>query len=454
MLVNLLTSRNYSIMNMKNLKRTLKDKLSNTSSHKQRSAPPLFWRGGRGVRSIVALVLLLSARLFAQQTYTIDQALTEALKNNESIKASRWNERSQQQLKKTSFELPKTNFSLMYGQYNGFPNDNNFTITQNIPFTALGSQRALNNSLSAAAELKRASDENELIYQVKQVYHQLAFSKTFHALLLQQDSIYEGFLKSASARYRTGETNLLEKTTAETQRNDMKNRLHQSEAGIEQLRWQLQVLLHVKELPDISEEELQPLILNVEFDTIAWNANPALALSRQQIEVAEKSKKLEASKLAPDLMLGYFNQTLTGSVDLENGNIATGSKRFSGIQVGLALPIFFNAQQARVKAADYSQNATRSLYQSQRQQLSGQWQQALLEYQRNKTSLQYYDQSANVKADLILKQSSAAMRQGEIGYAEYLLSVRNALAIKEGYWQTVNALNQSIIYLEFLSAKK
>ena len=416
---------------------------------------PLLRRGGRGVRPTLATLLmfcLLTAH--GQTTYSIEQAIAEALKNNSGIQAVRWEEKQQQQLKKTSFDLPKTNVSLLYGQYNGFPNDNNFTITQNIPFTAFGSQRALNNSLSAAAELKRASSENELTYQVKQVYYQLAYAKTFHGLLLQQDSIFEGFFKAASARYRTGETNLLEKATAETQRNDMKNRLNQSRAGIEQLRLQLQVLLNSNAVPDISLNELVQLSWENATDTSALSANPALALSRQQVEVAIKARKLEATKLAPELMLGYFNQTLTGSINPENGNLATGSNRFSGIQVGLALPIFFGAQQARVKAAGFNQNASQNLYQQQRNVLASEWQQALQEYQKNKSSLQYYQESALLNADLILNQSSAALKQGEIGYAEYLLAVRNAITIKEGYWQTLNALNQSILYLEFLSAKK
>jgi heavy metal efflux system protein len=405
-------------------------------------------------KSIAIIFMFCATKIFAQNIYTIEQAVAEALRNNSGIQAVRWEEKTQHQLKKTSFDLPKTNVSLMYGQYNGFPNDNNFTVTQNIPLTAFGSQRALNNSLSAAAELKRASSENELMYQVKQVYYHLAYAKSFQGLLLQQDSIFEGFLKAASARYRTGETNLLEKVTAETQRNDMKNRLNQSRASIEQLRLQLQVLINSKELPGISINELTPLSWENATDTSAWSANPTLALSRQQIEVATKSKKFEATKLAPELMLGYFNQTLTGSINPENGNVANSSNRFSGIQVGLALPIFFGAQQARVKAAGYNQNASQSMYQQQRNVIASQWQQALQEYQKNKASLQYYLESALLNADLILKQSSAALKQGEIGYAEYLLGVRNAITIKEGHLQTLNAFNQSILYLEFLSAKQ
>ena len=408
----------------------------------------------RGAWVITLTFVFLTASVIAQSTYTVEQAVDAALKNNAGLQAVRWEEKTQQQLKKTSFELPKTSVSLLHGQYNGFPNDNNFTLLQNIPLTSLGSQRALNNALSVAAELKRSTSENELKYQVKQVFYQLVYAKAFHDLLLQQDSIFEGFLKAASARYRTGETNLLEKATAETQRNDMKNRLNQSRSGIEQLRLQLQVLLNTQETPDVAQNILVALSWTGTMDTTAWSTNPMLTWSRQQIDVALRTKKVEATKLLPELMLGYFNQTLTGSVNPENASVASSADRFSGIQVGLALPIFFGAQQARLKAAGFTQSAAQNRHLQQRNTLAGLWQQALQEYQKNKTSLEYYLESALINADLILKQSSAALKQGEIGYAEYLLGVRNAVLIKEGYLQTLNAFNQSIVYLEFLSAKE
>jgi cobalt-zinc-cadmium resistance protein CzcA len=76
---------------------------------------------------------------------TLEQAIETALKNNGSVQAATYNVESQRALKKTGFDLPKTNVSLLYGQYNSYSkNDNNLTVTQTIPFTAFGSQGALN----------------------------------------------------------------------------------------------------------------------------------------------------------------------------------------------------------------------------------------------------------------------------------------------------------------------
>jgi len=408
------------------------------------------------MRILIIITFTLSSIVgFAQSDkLTVQQAIDVALKNNVGIQATAYEVESQKQLKKTGFDLPKTNVSLLYGQYNGFPkNDNNITITQSIPFATLGSQASLNRSLLASYELKKAYTENELIYQVKQVYYQLAYVQARHELLLQQDSIYEGFLKSASLRYKTGETMLLEQTTAETQRNEVKNQLRQNESTVVILRTQLKTLLNSEGLPEISENGLTEISFDVSQDT-TLAANPFLSYMRQQVEVAKSQKKVEAAKFAPDLLIGYFNQTLIDVPNTETGAIATSKDRFTGIQVGVAIPLWFVPHQGRVKSAEFSRQAAESNYTHQQKTMQGQSQQAAQLYEKNRNSLEYYRSSALPNAELILKHSQIAFRGGEIGYAEYLLGVRNAISIKEGYLQTLNDYNQSIIYIEFLAGVK
>ncbi len=403
---------------------------------------------------IITFSLASLVGLAQSDKLTVQQAIDVALKNNMSIKSADYEIESQKQLKKTGFDLPKTNVSLLYGQYNGFPkNDNNITVTQSIPFAALGSQASLNRSRLASSELKKAYTENELVYQVKQVYYQLAFVMTRQKLLLQQDTIYEGFLKSASLRYKTGETNLLEQATAETQRNEVKNQLRQNESGVTILRTQLKTLLNSEALPEISENELTEISFDASQDT-TLSANPFLSYVRQQVEVAKSEKKVEAAKFAPDLLIGYFNQTLIDVVNSENGTVANNKDRFTGLQVGVSIPLWFIAHQGRVKAAEFNRKAAESNYTHQQNSMQGQWQQAAQLYAKNKNSLEYYSTSALPNAELILKQSQIAFKGGEIGYAEYLLGVRNAISIKESHLQTLNDYNQSVIYIEFLSGTK
>ncbi len=404
---------------------------------------------------IIIALTFWSYRMLAQKSgMSVEQAIEFALSNNAGIHAAANEVESQKQLRKTSFDLPKTDVILQHGQTNGYPNDNNLIVTQTIPFTALGSQASLNRSLIASSELRKAINENELVYQVKQAYYQLAYSQAHHGLLLQQDSIYEGFMKSASLRFETGETNLLEKTTAEVQRNEVQNSLRQSEADISGFKTHLRTLLNSEHNPEIQNTALKELKLNAPLDSSIFLSNPSLAYARQQTEVARSQKKFEASKFAPDLLIGFFNQTLIGTENFETGRLSTKNDRFTGIEVGLAIPLWFMPHHARVRSAEFRQRSTEENFENNLIQIRGQLQQAVQQYAKHKSSLDYYQTSALPNADLILKQSQAAFKEGEIGYTEYLMGIRNALAIKEAYLRTLNDYNQSIIYIEYLSGNK
>jgi cobalt-zinc-cadmium resistance protein CzcA len=362
---------------------------------------------------------------------------------------------SEKQLRKGSFDLPKTEVSLLYGQYNSYAkNDNNITVLQTIPFSVFGTQRSLNTALVTSGEMQKSVTENDIIYQVKQVYHQLALTNTRHILLQRQDSIYEGFLKSASLRYKTGETKLLEQTTAEMQWNESKNQLRQNEAEMVRLKMHLQILIGSPLPADMATDELATLTVENIPDTLGYKTNPSLAYMHQQIDVANREKKLQAAKLAPDLLVGFFSQTLIGTPDSESGNLATTSDRFTGFQVGISLPLWFVPHQARIKSAEFKRKAAESNFAYFETSLQGQLLQAIQQLNADKISLDYYTASGLPNSDRIIKQSQVAFREGEVDYAEYLLGIRNAISIQEGYLKTVNGYNQRIIYIEYLTGNK
>jgi cobalt-zinc-cadmium resistance protein CzcA len=403
---------------------------------------------------ILSSLILISCSfsLVAQDKLTLAEAIDLARKNNKEIAATSFDVEAQKQLKKTSFDLPKTEVGLMYGQYNSYEkNDNNITISQSIPLTAFGSQGKLNRALLGSVELQKSVKENEIVYRVKSIYHQLAFTNERKNLLQSQDSLFEGFLKSASLRYKTGESNLLEQATAESQRNEIKNQLRRIESDINVLQNQLRSLINVSFLPMATE--LDQLSLSTTLDSASISSNPELASARQDIEVADREKRNEAAKAAPELLVGLFSQTLIGTPN-ENGSPASSSDRFTGFQLGVAVPLWYGPHQGRVKAAEYRKRAVQNRYDQYQLNIRTEIAQANHRYENSKSSLEYYKTSALPNADLIIKQAQTAFREGEIAYAEYLLGLKNAIAVKESYLQTLNDFNQSIIYLEYLSGNK
>jgi cobalt-zinc-cadmium resistance protein CzcA len=402
---------------------------------------------------ITGVFAMLTIPAFAQEKMlSLSQAIDEALKNNSTIRAAYYNSESQRQLTKT-IELPKTEVTLAYGQYNSFErNDNNISVTQSIPFTAFGSQASVQRAMSKSLDDQKVAIENEIVWQVKRTYYQLLYTKAFGLLLQREDSLFRGFANAASARYRTGESRHLEKSTADQQLNEVQIRIGQNEVEEMNLRSQLMVLLNVKELPEI-DFGLQARQRDI-TDTSAWKRNPSLSYAASQVNVADSERKLQQARFAPDLQVGIFSQTLIGTVDADNGNVASGGDRFTGFQVGLALPLWFGPHRARVKAAEFTRLAAESKHVQLRETIRSQVNETARQLSVQQRNIDYYEKTALPNADTILRQSQIAFREGEIDYPEFLFSLRNSISVKENYLKALNDYNQSIIYLEYLTGQK
>ncbi|TDQ08590.1 CusA/CzcA family heavy metal efflux RND transporter [Pedobacter metabolipauper] len=414
--------------------------------------------GAKRTPVIAVLLFILTCGTVNAQTGPINrqQAIELALKNNPLMTNAGLEIGIQQEHKKAALEIPKTEFNMMYGQYNSqVKNDNNFSVSQTFPFPSVfGATAALGNAQLKGAQLKAAISKNELVLQVKQVYSSLQYLYELRKLLNKQDSINTGFVKSASLRYKTGESTLLEQTTAETQQNEIRNQLLLNEANISIYLSKLQVLLGLKTTVIIADRDLKAEDTAMVTDTAELKNNPLLELGKQQIEIAEKQKKLIGARSLPDITLGYFNQSLTGTQNVNGQEVFFDRMdRFQGLNIGLSIPLFFGAQKARVRSAELSRQQQVSGYESSENRLKGEYQQAIQEYQKNKNSLQYYQTSALTNATLILKNSKIAYQSGEMTYNEFLINLKNVNVIHENYLMALLQLNQSIHTLEYLSGK-
>lgn len=405
---------------------------------------------------MITVGMLISVTTFAQapKPVTLDVAIVQALQNNKSIQTAALDIDYFKQVRKTSSDVGKTTAMLMQGQYNSYASDQNITVTQAIPFpTVITAQHALGNSLVHGGELKKSMAENELVFQVKQVYYQLIFLQAKEKLLQKQDSIFNALVKATELRYRTGEARLLEKTTAETQHNEVKNMLAQTQADLLIYERLLGTLTGSDQLVTITTQTLEIRALSFALDSISMSVNPQLLYLQQQMDISTHERKVANARVLPDITVGYFNQTLIGTLNTA-GEKASRNVRFDGFLVGLSLPLWFAPQTAKVKAARLNEERTQKIYEYNQSVVQGQWQRAVQEYIKNSNSVQYYATSALKNADLLLAQAEAAFRGGEIDYTDYWLSIKNATQIEEAYLASVNNLNQSVINLEFLAGIK
>ena len=97
------------------------------------------------------------------KSISVDDAITTALKNNLELQSQQLNVQSSTILKKSVFELPKTNVNFQFGQYNSINQDKAFQVSQSIPFpTYYTTKSGLYKAELQSSELQKQATANEI----------------------------------------------------------------------------------------------------------------------------------------------------------------------------------------------------------------------------------------------------------------------------------------------------
>ena len=383
----------------------------------------------------------------------VEEAVKIALENNLELQSQQFNVQSSTYLKKSVFELPKTDVNFQYGQYNSINQDLGFQINQSIPFPTYYSAKSnLYKSELQGSQLRQQATANEIKAQVQYWFYQLHFLQNTKKQLQSLDSLFNDFVTASALRYKTGETNLLEKTTAETKRGEITQLLKQIETDYSMAYASLKALMNTSEDFTISDSgNFQPITLSNSFDTTLIANNPSLKFLYQQAIIAEKNKKVETASTLPDFKVGYFNQSLIGFQNVNGSDVYfDAGKRFTGFNIGVSIPLTFFSNAAKIKSLDFKQQALQKEADNGKLILQTQLQNAFAQYNQNLSQYNYFKSTALPNAETIIGTATLGFSSGEIGYIEYLQALQTATDVQLSYLQSVNQLNQSIVNINFL----
>jgi len=311
-------------------------------------------------------------------------------------------------------------------------------------------QRKLADNKIKSSEWQHKVSQLETATQVKQVYWQLAYLYASKSLLKEQDKLFEGFLKAAELRAQTGETGSLEKMTARSQALEIKNQFRQVSADIAVYNRKLKTLLNTSLTINTSDTVLKQIPFTPSAE--ALTQHPSLGLAQQEVEVSRTEKKLERSRMLPDLTIGYFSQTIDGTLDA-NGTPFRSGYRFSGIQAGIALPLWAAPNIAKIKAAGINETIVRNNSENFSKSLTSKYEELLQDASTFRSSVEYYENQAVPEALMIVDQSTLNYKAGSLGYFDYVLSLGRATDIRQNYLKALNGLNQTIINLQYLTGQ-
>jgi heavy metal efflux system protein len=405
---------------------------------------------------VIAFCIMNIQTSHAQQTLTITDAVASAINNSKALSIAELNIKIAQLQVKQAFELPKASVTLMYGQMNSYvKNDNNFSITQTVPFpTAMIAKRNLANAYAETVLLNKQQLTNELSLRVKQAYLQWQYTQALQAIALQQDTVFNEFVRVALARYKAGDVNELEYSNAQNQHQLIKSNMRQLTLQVSNAERQLLYLIGAINGNKLVSTALLANDLPTTLDTTQLAGNAQLAVLKADVKTSEQLKKVITTNLLPDITLGYFNQSLIGSgIDKSNTTLTTNSNRFQGIQLGLVIPLLSFTQSAKIKASNLSIQNVQSIYTKNENALRNELNTSIQQYLINKENVTYYEQSAKTHANKTLVQSNALYKKGEIAYTEYLYNMNNAFQIHQNQLQAIYSMNNAVYTIEYLLGK-
>jgi cobalt-zinc-cadmium resistance protein CzcA len=429
----------------------------------------LFSKGGfgnyfkrKGANSVsVILVLLFCSSYFSSvsaqpsRAVNLSQAVQMALDSNLEVRSSAYSVDIQKTLKGATWDLPKTNIDGQFGQFNSYTNDNSFTVSQSVAFpTVYMNQNKLSRANVKSSQFQLKVSQLDIATRVKQVYWQLAYLYSKQKLFNYQDSLYSGFRRAAELRAKVGETNRLEMINARSQSLEVKNSLQQVTADLAIYKQKLQMLLNVTSRVTPTDTILYRIDFLPVADSSVLAQNPSAGYAHQRVEIARLEKKLEQSRMMPDFSVGYFSQTIQGTQEVNGMPRTFGSgDRFSGIQAGIAIPLWFFPYSSKTKAAKLKELVSQTDEAYYSKALSGNYNSLLGEYSKFSNSIDYYEKQAVPEANLIIDQATRSYKAGAMDYLDYIINLSRALGIKQNYLDALNNYNQTIISIDFITGK-
>ncbi|HSF55467.1 MAG TPA: efflux RND transporter permease subunit, partial [Algoriphagus sp.] len=393
--------------------------------------------------ALMLLVLLtgMSFPAFSQtevQKLSLSQALEIAQEQNLSLLAAQKGVESASARSHAGWTIDKT--QVYYGfdkndiAENGVYN-RVWGVRQSIAFPSVYS--AQKNVLQAVEMQQNAQlqlSSRALSKEVSQAFVTALYWKELERNYSFLDSLYGEFARAATRRLETGESNLLEKLTAESKLREIDLKKAEAGRGVEISTNQLRQLLNIEEEIELVEEDFS-------FDEqVDLENHPAMMLYQSAYLQAESQTKVDRRTLLPDVNVDLFRGTNPG----EDARI------YPGFQAGIGIPLFFGSQSAKIKAGRFQQEQIMLESEAFKQKLQTNYSKIQTSLAQNRQVIEYYESDGNTLSVQLRDQAIRSFKEGEIDFLQYVQLIENSRNITLQYLQAKldYQLNQlELIYL-------
>nr|WP_314864826.1 CusA/CzcA family heavy metal efflux RND transporter [uncultured Flavobacterium sp.] len=387
----------------------------------------------------VVLFLLSTTIVMAQNTISErERIINLALENNKEIKASQLQLEKSNAAIQTAYSFDKTNVYYSYDQNNLAINNEPlrvFGIQQKFEFpTVYGAKR---NVLASEYEKEKARFElqkRKLTLTVSKVYEYIVYLQNQEKRYAYLDSLYQNFSKASKRRFELGETNYLEKITAQAKSGQIQTKKSQIEK---------EKLAQYELLNSLVQSEEKIIVLNTQMIplTISLSSSGKELHSIYLERITETYKKqlaLQKQHWLPDINVDYFQGRNNGL-----------SQSLYGFQVGLAIPILFSGTTSKIKVAQLDLKSWEQQKQHEEQKIARYLSQKENELTKYQEAINYYNKYGKKLSEEISKVANLSYKNGEIDFFQYIQSLENATAIQVEYLDTLLQYNNTQLELYY-----
>ncbi len=386
------------------------------------------------------IIALISNIIFNSNIYTqnnIDTVLAVVEKNNTSLLALRKTTNANKIANNTGIYLqnPEIGFNYLWGNSSEMGNRTDISITQSFDFpTAYGYKKQISNIKNEQAELEYKKQKIALLLQTRNLCYDLVYTNALKSELSKRLAHARDIANSFKAKFKIGETNILEYNKSQLNLLNIKAELESIEIKRTALLSELNSL-NGGVFIDFNDTVFEAQEIPIDFEEwykLAEQNNPFLIWLKHEMKINQKQLSLNKALGLPKLELGYMSEKVVG-------------EQFQGLTVGLSIPLWENKN--LVKYAKANTIALESVAADNKKQFYNQLKTLHIKaigLQKNvsdyRNSLQKFNNS-----DLLKK----ALDKGEISLIDYILelsfyyeSVNNLLQKERDLNKTLAELNQ------------
>ncbi|RMG76613.1 MAG: CusA/CzcA family heavy metal efflux RND transporter [Bacteroidetes bacterium] len=401
-------------------------------------------QGGKGFVSVLLPFLfcfLAALPSRSQNVLSLDEIIDLALKNNAALKHSALEIESGKWLEKAARLNEKTHVYFNFDQNNIAENGDPLSVVglyQNFKMPGYyKAEKALRQNETRVHAEALKMEEWRLRKSVSEAFYTIRYQENLRANYEMLDSLYGAFARAAERRFDTGETNYLEKLTAETRKKEFALQLEQCDAQIEAAYARLFGLVQSAEPFQIEPDTLRRLRLTEpDFENHPsknW-FEAAAAAAQSRVQWTEK-------QMLPEIQAEYFLGT----------NAGTNAKIYQGFQVGVGVPLWRKAGQSQIHAAEIEPLKIEALARDYQQKLNGTYQSLKARLDRLEKGLRFYETDGRRLAAEIVKTASRAYQTGEIDFMQYLLSLERSNEIEKNYLDNLFQYNLTVLEIIYLT---